>query len=346
MDIISNSFSKKIQIVENISKILNISFDISYILLLDSNFNEEEVLISFQQNSKEYLEKLNLIYSEEKLYKIIEEKGECEICYNECLSNELIELPCKHKYCKNCWKDHIENKIDSKDLFIKCMCDKCKQYIPYNLINYLIENQEIKNKYQNNLVNQLCLVGGKDFYCKHPGCEEIITIENSKPNSFLICKCGFRLCTKCKLNSHHPLPCEFSKKWNELNENEFKENKLNNNCLKYYPNYFNTQKDNIIWTNIKYLKYLFKDENLINNISLLLYYSQIFIYNSFGFIYFINNDELLIKIKNFEILINQFENLIKEHKDLEKIFAFYNIIKLKLEQLNLLFSFKISELKF
>jgi ariadne-1 len=36
----------------------------------------------------------------------------CSICYENCMIQDMYEMPCRHAYCKGCWTDYLHNALD------------------------------------------------------------------------------------------------------------------------------------------------------------------------------------------------------------------------------------------
>ena len=53
----------------------------------------------------------------------MEEEGVCPVCLQD---SELVKADlCEHKYCVECWRGYIKEKLDKGEVFFGCM-EGCK----------------------------------------------------------------------------------------------------------------------------------------------------------------------------------------------------------------------------
>ena len=119
-------------VVDSLSKVLELSPDITEHLLCHSGWQKDKLIESFL-NSKD-----GAIFHENGLapegvaklptsFKIRGGKGKssCPICMHNKSNSEFISLWCGHYYCKPCWESHAQTKIDGHVLRLMCPAQGC-----------------------------------------------------------------------------------------------------------------------------------------------------------------------------------------------------------------------------
>ena len=149
---------------------------------------------------------INLINTIAKSFQ--EKKDLCLICYaNELNENNSFKMECGHKFCFDCYKHYIKDKIENGIVKIKCLMAGCLYEIPDKVIK-TFTTQELFRKYLKFKKKSLYYENIKKglIPCIHPDCEEWIKYnENDDPN--VTCNKGHSFCAKCKQKQHKGKRC-------------------------------------------------------------------------------------------------------------------------------------------
>ena len=58
----------------------------------------------------------------------VDEGAMCEACYLNYLEHDFFSLDCKHSFCVNCHRDHLQTRIhDGNAINLPCMHQKCPE---------------------------------------------------------------------------------------------------------------------------------------------------------------------------------------------------------------------------
>ena len=75
----------------------------------------------------------------------------CPICYDEYSAHNLFDAGCSHKFCEECYIEHITEKIKAGPSCIdmKCPMQKCKYYVWDDVVSRILDiNDENYSRYQ------------------------------------------------------------------------------------------------------------------------------------------------------------------------------------------------------
>ncbi|BFU21290.1 zinc finger protein, putative [Entamoeba histolytica HM-1:IMSS-B] len=141
-------------------------------------------------------------------------KVTCDVCYEEV--NEVTGLSCGHYYCKNCWREYIEEAMKRGPNFIDslCMCQGCYCKIHHELVKKI--SPDIADRFWYFLKKEYVELQGNVF-CPNPQCgRAIIVLSSERASDNIFCLCGQRFCFKCLGEYHAPATCKQVSDWNEL----------------------------------------------------------------------------------------------------------------------------------
>lgn len=178
----------------------------------------------FYNELKEKIQNQNQI--EPICFKRIYQNENCDICYDK--NSDLIELnSCKHKACVNCWRQYINDTINtfktidvngSHDLEnvnpLSCLVYGCKTFLELEFIQSLVTKPNLSKYIE--FYNELRLIRSSKYVkCPTNNCNKIICI---KPNatSSTSCVCGYRICNLCMKKEHMPISCSKYELFEEL----------------------------------------------------------------------------------------------------------------------------------
>ena len=90
----------------------------------------------------------------------------CPVCYTneiqpsyKSVDKDCVELDCKHRFCRECVKLHLKNKISDRALDMNCMQSGCSQlYTELNLQAIFVdepENLKKRRKFTNKRLDEM-----------------------------------------------------------------------------------------------------------------------------------------------------------------------------------------------
>ncbi len=178
-----------------LSDLLDISIDDSFRLLVKKDFK-----INYESDD---------IYQWDSNYdQIITHSDTCQIPYCE-PDTKIVQLDCGHSFCEDCLTGYLGSKIDDGLLCLesKCMNTSCKQTIGISIfLQYLPKDKLLI--FLKIIFNRISSVNSKIFW---HDCGTLIL--NSEKN---VCKCGDKICFRCKSQDHYPCPCDLYKNWKSI----------------------------------------------------------------------------------------------------------------------------------
>ena len=119
----------------------------------------------------------------------------CDICYEEVAKRDLFGLTCKHIFCKDCMKDHLENNIkDGKVIKIPCMQLGCEEVFEDEDVERF-GDKEVFDKYLRFKENLRVDLDPNLRWCPRPDCE--FYVEKKPKSKTTKCKCGTNVCMAC-----------------------------------------------------------------------------------------------------------------------------------------------------
>ncbi|KAL0736271.1 hypothetical protein Bca4012_012481 [Brassica carinata] len=134
---------------------------------------------------------------------------------------DLVSTPlCSHKFCSDCWRDHLEKKKDEKTwMMISCVAS-----VGADTIEKLSE--PVNEMYERYVLGSF-MESNKIKWCPAKGCEYAIERDHEDPSEEdgdgdddreasdfgVVCLCGHTFCWRCKLESHRPVTCNNASLW-------------------------------------------------------------------------------------------------------------------------------------
>ncbi|UYV77055.1 ARIH1, partial [Cordylochernes scorpioides] len=138
----------------------------------------------------------------------------CEICFLEFPSNIMTGIGCGHRFCQECWKEYLTSKImhDGMSDKISCPASECDILVDYQTVMNLIEEEKVKQKYQQLIINSYVAYKDKLRWCPFPDCNNVIRVQSveSRP---VTCNCSHTFCFGCGESCHEPVNCDLLRKW-------------------------------------------------------------------------------------------------------------------------------------
>ncbi|KAL8813568.1 MAG: hypothetical protein Q9200_000177 [Gallowayella weberi] len=123
------------------------------------------------------------------------ETYECTSCFDDIPNKEAVGLPCRHRYCTDCFSRLIATALQNEDQFPpKC----CLQEIPRGVLRKHLETKELAT-YDDKALEYAVAIGSR-YYCARPECAKWInTTKAQSQNGALRCPhCSHSMCTICR----------------------------------------------------------------------------------------------------------------------------------------------------
>ncbi|KAJ9125203.1 hypothetical protein QFC22_000157 [Naganishia vaughanmartiniae] len=143
------------------------------------------------------------------------EPFECPVCCIEYTGSETesetLGLSCGHRFCKDCWKEYLENKImdEAESGRIQCMESGCGRIVGEKTVEALVHDK-VKTRYRELLDRTYVDDNPSLKWCPHPDCQYAVKTTQA-PQRLLnqiipIVKCAHSA-------DHRPLTCKYVKLW-------------------------------------------------------------------------------------------------------------------------------------
>lgn len=127
----------------------------------------------------------------------------CSICCNDIEYDDLIyDVSCDHKFCNDCIRRYVMDKIEEREFSILCPADSCETDISDELIEkILIDEPDVFRKYENykNFIEKI--------YYMCPNCKGMCK-ENNYNNSVDCGWCSHTFCSVCNETHDNYFYCE------------------------------------------------------------------------------------------------------------------------------------------
>ena len=150
----------------------------------------------------------------------------CDVCYEEYDETTFFGLKCKHAYCQECMKEHLQNNIkDGNVVEIPCMMIGCPVTFAGDDVRQF-GSKEIYEKFLQFKLNIDVDLNPNLKWCPQAGCNRYVK-KTGMLNKTAKCDCGANVCLKCGQLAHPSKKCG-------THEQEFIDWKKTNNC-KFCP---------------------------------------------------------------------------------------------------------------
>jgi len=177
-----------------------------------------EELVFLRQWRQESQEEEGRQKAREAYLKECEDNGlllECECCFQECLSEEMVQCSAGHLFCKDCTRRYIESKFggDGGPTALVCMStDGCKEPLPLSELRRVLPSalvERYEELFKKASIEAAVLSGMSLEKC--PFCDFAVVMDLSpEENKIFVCQneeCGKESCRLCKEENHIPLKC-------------------------------------------------------------------------------------------------------------------------------------------
>lgn len=204
---------------DEVSNLLDVPLSAASGLLRYVRWNKEKLLEDYM-NDQEKMQKDAGVYSRcnpSSPCGKLKRKHLCTICYDEVQSSDMIAMPCKHEFCRDCW-----------GMFLKVMLEECvNKSCPQVNCNEMISEAEVKeatpHRYESYEHLQLkhFIESNQTLQCC-PGadCDRVATFSSgafflgNELNASITCEaCETEFCVSCVGEPHPSLTCKLLKAW-------------------------------------------------------------------------------------------------------------------------------------
>ena len=155
--------------------------------------------------------------------------------------NTFYSLNCGHQFCSECWTNYLKEKIRNPSLRVTCPQIGCTCIVYERLYEEYLGNIN-DSEIQANLA-ELKKVIFSDFIhgaffrrCPNATCRYYAKSRTDGYIQEVYCKCGTNYCFECSKEPHSPCYCELITTFNELHDNENR-NQINPNYDTYYKRF-------------------------------------------------------------------------------------------------------------
>ncbi|MCJ1227257.1 hypothetical protein MMC12_003912 [Toensbergia leucococca] len=184
--------------IDAVSAILGLPSEASAILLRHLRWNKERLIEAYMERPEVLLETAGLGPDAAQPPRTQVIKGfVCGICCEDELAQETYALKCEHRYCVDCYRQYLAQKIkdEGEAARIQCPTSGCNRIVDSKSLDLLVA-AELKNRYQILLTRTYvddieCLK-----WCPAPNCEYAVECSVKKKDLGRI-----------------PAPCSLVKKW-------------------------------------------------------------------------------------------------------------------------------------
>jgi len=201
----------------SVAETLGISVEEAGTLLRYFSWDREKLYNEYFENSQELCKKAGVIIH--KTPYLIEsdennkiEMRECDSCYEEVKSSEMLSLPCKHFMCKGCWIPYLTYAIEDGRLCTRKLCPfpNCNMIVSEALFKAVVAKKDFE-RYRHFQARSFVDDNPNIKWCPAPECGRAVFCE--KKTKSVLCSCGTKFCFKCQELDHAPCTCEELVEW-------------------------------------------------------------------------------------------------------------------------------------
>ncbi|EGC34895.1 ubiquitin-protein ligase [Dictyostelium purpureum] len=213
-DIINTALAE----INNISSITETTPSAATLLLCYFQWNPNKLLERYYEDPERVVSAAGIKKIDQFFTKTSVPGQMCSVCADDLDSNNCSYLSCKHYSCDDCWNQYLLIKLlEGGATSIPCMGVKCPSVIPDEFIHKVAPN--LYNKYLERLAQTYVDQNPNMRWCPAVGCGNALKAD-SQSESTAQCSCGFKICFRCKQESHFPADCEQMKNWKKKCEDD------------------------------------------------------------------------------------------------------------------------------
>jgi len=209
--------------LEELNSITGISNTILRVLLNQFKWDKDRLLEKFYDGPRKLFKDANIFFTDAENVELpSDDELLCQICYDEVERQHIIGGICGHYFCKDCYKQYAQVKIQSDgESQLTCPAHQCRSFIEDEVIIQLFNDpgnpngQMIVNQYKNLMIDSFVSQHRSMLFCSTPDCSFVMKIQSHDHNVGIevACECGETLCSSCGSKWHDPVQCDLLKLW-------------------------------------------------------------------------------------------------------------------------------------
>ncbi|CAN0036522.1 unnamed protein product [Discosporangium mesarthrocarpum] len=208
------------KVVCDISETVNISTDAATALLRYFSWNRERLFDQFYSSPESVTKKVGIGLGGDHAAAL--GKGQtlmCRICCDDVQGSGAFALPCRHYFCKGCWKGYLSAKVSEGPICVYTTCPehKCQQIVPESVFAEHVSEEELA-AYGRFSLSSFVDINKTLRFCPGKDCGMVVKAPLSCPR--VRCNCGALFCFRCGEETHEPATCAELEAWKEKCQNE------------------------------------------------------------------------------------------------------------------------------
>jgi ankyrin repeat/IBR domain-containing protein 1 len=165
---------------------------------------------------------------------------ECNICCLTYTPDNMVQVPCSHHFCTDCWKQYLSGEIEQGlGREIRCPEHNCYKIIPNETISKLVP-RPLYEKYTSLNLSNFVDTYSAVKWCPYPNCGSAVSVKREEGGGgregrrgqsppaaaateegiclgFNVeCCNGHGFCWHCVKEPHEPCDCKLWQRWTEL----------------------------------------------------------------------------------------------------------------------------------
>ncbi|MFH4980877.1 hypothetical protein AB6A40_007586 [Gnathostoma spinigerum] len=198
--------------VAHVADELHVSPSLSKALLHLNHWDEDAVIKSYTEDSKNFLIQSRLRCASPN----VRPAPYCAVCISkrsDC--GGLISLDCGHQFCLSCWQLHFETQLNNGlSTKIECMASNCSLICPEDFVLEVLKDRaQLRAKYEQFVFCDHVGSHPQLRFCAGRDCSMVIQAKCQKAKMVTCSKCNTSFCVRCGGEYHAPTSCETIKKW-------------------------------------------------------------------------------------------------------------------------------------
>lgn len=210
------------EITNRVNSVLELPISVTRTLLKYFHWDQERLMDRFYGGEQDLLfeearivNPFNAQNSDENSITETLENDVCTICFSLFRCSDMTGLDCGHRFCTGCWRVYLTSKIIGEGVGqnISCPEHACEILVDECTVMKLIEDPDVKSRYQQLIVNGFVESNRLLKWCPSPGCNNIIKTYSVDTMEQIVCKCNYSFCFSCGEEWHDPINCRLLKEW-------------------------------------------------------------------------------------------------------------------------------------
>eukprot|EP00670_Eutreptiella_braarudii_P010211 CAMPEP_0174311368 /NCGR_PEP_ID=MMETSP0810-20121108/3671_1 /TAXON_ID=73025 ORGANISM="Eutreptiella gymnastica-like, Strain CCMP1594" /NCGR_SAMPLE_ID=MMETSP0810 /ASSEMBLY_ACC=CAM_ASM_000659 /LENGTH=499 /DNA_ID=CAMNT_0015419593 /DNA_START=109 /DNA_END=1605 /DNA_ORIENTATION=- len=210
------------EVMKRVSELLNITPSAACCLLRHFKWNYDELSQKYFEDPDGLRGSLGLDLGTTKPFSegSSHTQANCNICFDEVPGSDLIALKCGHWFCRDCWSQYLQSKIDDGPSCVTTHCPypKCQLAVDELLFQEVLPEKPL-SKYRQYILRSFVEDNPYIRWCPSPHCNKAIECKDIK-RLFVQCLCGHKFCFICLEEAHAPVKCEKLRLWRKKEKGE------------------------------------------------------------------------------------------------------------------------------